>query len=479
MDQCERAIVSALIIPIPVKYSLNIAAGSDEGFLCMEPQASKDMHLEPRHKSAYRFTATRDLTSEGRAVESTELDVRRLRTHLHSLDQKSPDEDTYEAAHMSDGASATDWVPSVTTTTDVGRVLHHAKSEDVVITASANEFLQPRQHPRPFATTLSGISPTLSFIPRPDISRDRDVFVKLEGRPSPDLGGRRPPLLELDIRTDQNRIVSAKVRIIVKTFVKDIMLPHTSTDVRSSSTHNFELTGTEQNSNIISFAEKVMVASNGIPRSSPWSLTLMIPSSALGGKAERGTKKNSLPPTIEIDYFPVLLESRETRSLPFRGHRLEIIRTDGGPLGLSAEKVSLRMKTGSAQPTQDEDTVAAVSDSNINMDVDDDAIMHSEDPSVSDDADTAASSDPSADSDMPSTPTQSPKQRPKSYADAVAYLIRGLNRNIGNENFRVAVRRSREEEAQVREKREERRRRQAEALESPEGAVPFVRDENL
>jgi len=347
----------------------------------------------------------------------------------------------------------------------------------MVITASAHEFLNPRQHPRPFATTLSGVSPVLSFIPQPNISRDRDVYVKLEGRPSPGLSGRRPPLLELEIRTDQNRIVSAKARIIVKTYVKDIMLPHTSTDVRCSTTHNFELTGTEQNSNIISFAEKVMVASNGIPRSSPWSLKLMIPSSALGGKAERGTKKNSLPPVVEIDYFPVLLESRETRSLPFRGHQLEIVRTDGGPLGLSAEKVSLRMKTGSAEPAKDENTAAAVSD--IDMDIDDDAVVDSGDSPVSNDEDTAVSSDPSADSDMPSTPTQSSKPRPKSYADAVAYLIRGLNRNIGNENFRVAVRRSKEEEAQVREKREERRRRQAEALESPEGAVPFVRGEDL
>ena len=477
MDQCERAIVAALITPMPVKYSLNIAAGSDEGFLCMESQASKDMHLEPRHKLAYRYMSARDLTKEENPTESTELDVGSLRTHLHSLDQKSPDEETSEAVHMSAGASATDWVPSVTTTTDVGRVLHHAKSEDVVITASANEFLQPRQHPSPFATTLSGISPVLSLIPRPDISRDRDVYVKLEGRPSPDLGGRRPPMLELEIRTDQNRIVSAKARIIVRTFVKDIMLPHTSTDVRCSTTHNFELTGTEQNSYIISFAEKVMVASNGIPRSSPWSLKLMIPSSTLGGKAERGTKKDSLPLVVEIDYFPVLLESRETRSLPFRGHQLEIVRTDGGPLGLSAEKVSLRMKTGSAEPIQHEETVAAVSD--IDTDVDDDAAVDSRDSPISNDEDTAVSSDPSADSDMPSITTQSSKPRPKSYADAVAYLIRGLSRNIGNENFRVAVRRSKEEEAQVREKREERRRRQAEALESPQGAVPFVRGEDV
>jgi len=347
----------------------------------------------------------------------------------------------------------------------------------MVIIASANEFLNPRQHPRPFATTLSGVSPVLSFIPQPDISRDRDVVVKLEGRPSPDLSGRRPPLLELEIRTDQNRIISTKARIIVKTFVKDIMLPHTSTDVRCSTTHDFELIGTEQNSNIISFAEKVMVASNGIPRSSPWSLKLMTPSSALGGKAERGTKKNSLPPAVEIDYFPVLLESRETRSLPFRGHQLEIVRTDGGPLGLSAEKVSLSMKTGRAEPAKDEDTVAAVSD--IDTDVDADAVVDSEDSPVSNDEDTAVSSDPSAESDTPSAPNQASKSRPKSYTDAVAYLIRGLNRNIGNENFRVAVRRSREEEAQVREKREERRRRQAEALESPEGAVPFVRGEQM
>jgi hypothetical protein len=472
VDQCERAIVSALITPVPVKYSLNIAAGSTDGFLCKEPQANKDLNPQNTHKSAYRFTTARDLTLEDQTIESTELDVGSLNTHLHSLDQKTPDEQTSEVVHTSPVASAAAWAPSVTTTTDVGLVLHYAESTDMVKIASAKDFLKPRQIPQPFVTTLSGISPILSFIPRPDISYDRVAYVKLEGRPSSDLGARRPPLLELEIRTDQNKIISAKARVIVKTFIKDIMLPHTSTDLRCSTTHNLELIDSEHNSNIISFAEKVMVASNGIPRSSPWSLKLMIPSYALGGATKNG-KEITLAPEVEVDYFPVLLETREIRSLPFRGHQLEITRTDGGPLGLSAEKVSLRMKTGRAERTKDEVVVAAVSD--IDTEIDDAAVMDSDLTAPPTDEAAAVSSEPSAESDTAPTPAQASKPRPKPYVDAVAYLIRGLNRNIGKKNFRVAVRRSREEEAQVREKREERRQRQAEALESPEGAVPFVR----
>jgi len=474
VDQCERAIVSALVTPVPVKYSLNVAGESDEGFLCIEPQASKDLHAQDTHKSVYRFTTARDVIAAEHLSESTDLDVESLRTRLHSLEQKSPDEEASEVVHMSPDASAAAWTPSVTTTTDVGLVLHRSESTDILQTASTKDFLMPRQHPRPFATTLGGIAPLLSFIPRPDISRDRTVYVKLEGRPSSDLGGRRPPLLELKIRTEQNRIVSAKARVIVKTFIKDIMLPHTPSDVRCSTTHNLDLTDAEQNSNIISFAEKVMVASNGIPRSSPWSLKLMIPSSTLG-KGQKNEKKSKQAPTVEVDYFPVLLETRETSSLPFRGHQLQITRTDGGPLGLGAEKVSLRMKTGRAEHPIDEDHIAAISETAIELDKD--AAEEISDAPVTNEGDATTSSELSDDTDMRPRPAQIAKPRPRPYADAVAYLIRGLNRNIGNQNFRVAVRRSREEEAEVREKREERRRRQAQALESPEGAVPFVRGE--
>jgi len=476
VDQCERAIVSALVTPVPVKYTVDIAAGSDQGFLCIEPQASKYLHAQYTHKSAYRFTTARHLTPSEHMNESMELDVESLRTHLHPLDQKIPNEEASEGAHLSDHTSTTTWVPSITTTTDVGLVLHHPESAGMLGTASAKDFLRPRQHPRPFATTLNGLSTMLSFIPRPDITRDRTVCVKLEGRPAPDLGGRRPPPLELEIRTDQHRIVSAKARVIVKTFIKDIMLPHTPTDVRCSTTHNLDLSDVVQNNNIISFAEKVMVASNGIPRSSPWSLKLMIPSSTLG-KGQKNEKKSKQALTVEVDYFPVLLETRETSSLPFRGHQLEITRTDGGPFGLSAEKVSLRMKTGQAEHTKDEDSVAAISETAIGLD--EDAAENSDHSPSPDDQDAVASIELSSEIVMPATPTQTSKPRPRPYADAVAYLIRGLNRNIGNQNFRVSVRRSRDEEAEVRAKREERRRRQAQALESPEGAVPFVRGENM
>jgi len=315
-------------------------------------------------------------------------------------------------------------------------------------------------------------------------STGRFARVRLEGRAATIFGDKRPPSLDIDVLVE-NKIYYGKASITLKTSTLDIMLPEAATDIRCTTTHTLQLADSERNSAITSFAERVKM-SDGMPQSSPWSLQLRIPSWTLqdrGAAPKVKTKRrgvaDTMPAMVRVDYYPVALESVETKSVPYRGHSLEMTRIDGGPFGGNVEKVGLRMvrpsTDGPRSPQNAKAAAAELADDDVAQEdvVAEDADDMEQEDVTAEDADVVDEEESSTTPE--STATSRARRRQPSYPQAVIHLVNRMNKNIGHQDFVVAKQRSPEATRELILRRQDKSRRRDESMDSAEGAVPFER----